>query len=157
MTPRRGHAFNGEACRCNASQTVAETVHRTTWRNVEADARSDTDSGEWHVTPRDAAVQGSTLRSQDPRCRMSMIAGMKRPKQRWRSIGVAGEVGCLVAQTDDGQTPGPNLTSVTPRRRAQGTAGQIVSQTDRDSGSTIATAGYKSDHGRVQGLRARCR
>ena len=92
-------------------------------------------------------VMLSTLRSQDPRCRMSMIAGMKRPKQRWRSIGVAGEVGCLVAQTDDGQTPGPNLTSVTPRRRAQGTAGQIVSQTDKDSGSTIATAGYKSDHG----------
>ena len=46
--------FNGEACRCNASQTVAETVHRTTWRNVEADANADTDSGEWHVSPRDA-------------------------------------------------------------------------------------------------------
>ena len=35
--------------------TAAETVHRTTWRNVEADANADTDGGEWHVSARDAA------------------------------------------------------------------------------------------------------
>jgi hypothetical protein len=36
------------------------------------------------------------------------------------------------------------LIAVTQRRRAQGIAGQITSQTDRDSGSTIATAGTKA-------------
>jgi hypothetical protein len=40
------------------TKTVAETAHRTTWRTVEEGANADTDSGEWHVSPRDVAAQG---------------------------------------------------------------------------------------------------